>query len=188
MCVDHRAVDEHARDVADEQDPLGAEADGERRRRLVRVDVERAPRGERRDDRDPARGERVDDGRRRRRDGMPTSPSASTCVAARPIASPQSGTAAGPDRAQTSRVDLGQRLPHDLEHLRRRHPAPVDERGLDAAPLHLGGDLRPGPVHDHDVVALPARARALRGSRSATRPPSLRTTTAHVVYSALMRT
>ena len=54
----------HAGDVRDEQDALGAEADGERGRGLVGVHVQR-PGGERRDDGDQAGGERRLDGGRR---------------------------------------------------------------------------------------------------------------------------
>ena len=64
--------------VGDEDEPVGAEPDGERGGGLVAVHVQR-PAGERRDDRDAPGGERVDDRRRARHgSGSPTSPSSGT--------------------------------------------------------------------------------------------------------------
>ena len=54
------AVEKDARDVADEEDPLRAESDRERRGGLVGVHVE-GSRGERHDDRNPPRRERLTD-------------------------------------------------------------------------------------------------------------------------------
>ena len=85
-------------------------------------------------------------------------------------------------------MTVGERVADDFEHLGRRHAPPVDEGCLDPAPLHLGGDLRAGAVHDDDVV--PLRAERERGRRSLRRHPAaeLEHDPAHVVYSALIRT
>jgi hypothetical protein len=50
-----------------------------------------------------------------------------------------------------------------LEHLCRRHTAAADERRLDPTPLHFGCDLRPGTVHDDDVVPRRTQRPRLRG-------------------------
>jgi hypothetical protein len=73
-------------------EPIRADADGERGRGLVRVDVERAAR-ERRDNGYEPRLERT---------GLPTSPSSGSCTAGRPISSPASGSARSPIAAQTA--------------------------------------------------------------------------------------
>ena len=179
--LDHGALHQHAGDVADEDDPLGSEPDRERGCGLVGVDVERSDRaradGKRRDHGDAACSERLlDRGRAPTAVGSPTSPSASTCVACSPIASPKSGSASGPIAAQTSRVDLGEGAAHDVQHLGRRHAAPLDEGGRDPAALHLGRDLRAGSVHDDDVVPLLPQRERLAAAAAATRPPSLITT------------
>ena len=77
-----------------------------------------------------------------------------------------------PDRRADLAVHLGERRTNDLEHLGGRDAAAVDEGRRDAAPLHLGSDLRPCAVHDHDVVPGRAQRERLVGSR---RPqPALR--------------
>src|SRR5262249_1657335 len=47
-----------------------------------------------------------------------------------------------------------ERLAHDLERRRARHPPAADERDLQPAALHLRRDLRAGAVDDADLVAL----------------------------------
>ena len=103
--------------------------------------------------------------------GCPTRPSSGTCVRLRARSRrPRAATASGPIAAQTSAFTRGEAVAHDLEPLRRRHAPAVDELHLEAAPLHLVGDLRAGAVHDAD------RARRSRAGSRRRRPhrPSTR--------------
>ena len=186
--LDDDTVDQHARDVADEDDPLGAEPDCERGGRLVGVDVER-PLRERRDHRDPACRECLLDSGGRGRDRVADEPERVD------LGRPE------PDRVAEQRRAPGARSPRRPRALTAASEsrttsstsavvdaAPGDERGDDPASLHLRGDLRPGAVHDDDLVALRTQCERLR--RRCRRDPAaeLEHDPAHVVYSALIRT
>jgi hypothetical protein len=58
-----------------------------------------------------------------------------------------------PERIHEGAVDAGKRLAHDVQRLRRRHAPASDELDAQATPRHLVADLRPGAVHDADLVA-----------------------------------
>ena len=136
------------------------------------------PCGERRDDGDPAGGERVDD--RGRRGGRRVADEPERLDLRAPAGRSRrrtASTAAAPIAAQTSALTAASDSRTTSSTSARRHAPPVDERRCDPAPLHLGGDLRAGAVHDDDVVPRrrAGRARAAAAS-AATRPPSLRTT------------
>ena len=147
-----RAAEQEARDVGEEEDPLGAEPERERRGGLVGVDVQRACR-QRRDDRDQPGGERVLDrrraatgaARRRGRARAPASPRS-------PISSPKSGTASGPSAAQISALTAASECADDRERGGARHAPPADEGDVEPEPLHLGRDLRARAVDDADLV------------------------------------
>ena len=184
----HRAVHEHAGNVADEDDPLGAEADGERGGGLVGVDVERAL-GERRDDGDAACGQRILDCGRRGRDGVADEPER-----------------VDPVRTKTDLVaEQRHRVPSDRGADLRRSPRRATSRttsstsavvtrrpstnvGAIPLPLHLGRDLRACAVHDHDVVPGRAQRERLVGRHGGNPAAELEDDPAHVVYSALIRT
>ena len=177
---------EDAVHVGEEEDPLGAEADGERRRRLVGVHVQR-PAGERRDDRHEPEGERVLDGRGPR--GQRAADEAQIGHRLRLEPDLVAGEADGlrPDRSAHRRVDGGEALAHDRERLRRGDAAAADELHGEAAPLHLRGNLRAGSVDDADAPAV--RPQLVDGVRRAgrRRAPDLQHD-GHERYSALMRT
>ena len=92
------------------------------------------------------------------------------------------------DRAADVVVDRCERGPHDVQHLRCRHPPPVDEARVDSPALHLRRDLRPGPVDDDDIVSLHAQGDGLGRCGGGDAPTELDHDAAHVVYSALIRT
>ena len=190
--LDHGALHQDAGDVADEHDPLGAEPDRERGRGLVGVDVERSDRAradrERRHDGDAAGRERLLDRRRRRRRRMPDEPERLHLGRLQADLVAEERERGRPDRGADVAVDLGERGAHDLQHLARRHPPPVDEGRVDAAALHLGRDLRPGAVDDDDVVALLPQGERLGRRGGGDAPAELDHDAAHVVYSALIRT
>ena len=177
-------VEEHARDIAHEDDALCPEPERKRRRGLVGVDVER-PFGQRRDDRDPPCGQRIDDRRGRRRQRVADESELLDAPGGQPDL-----VTAEPDRARTDRsahfrVDCEERLRDDVEDVRCGDPPPGDERGLDSTTLHRGRDLRPGAVDDHDVATRIGDRRANGvGSDTTAQLHDDR----HVVYSALSLT
>ena len=178
------AVDEDARDVAHEDDPLGAEPDGERRGRLVGVDVERAF-GERRDHRHEPGVERLEHRGGRDGSGSPTRPSASTRAARSPISSPNSATAAGPIAAQTSALTAASdaRTTSSTSGVVTRRP----RTKAGAIPRRSISLLICGPAPCTTTVRRPASASAdcdRGGGDAAAELQDDR----HVVYSALSRT
>ena len=190
--LDHNASHQHARDVTDEHDPFGTEADCERRRSLVGVDVERPPADEpgrqRRDDRNPSGSERLLDCGRRRGSGVTDEPEILDLRGEQPDLVTEERNRRGADRGADLPVDLGERGANDLQHLGRGHAPPPDERRSDPPSLHLRRDLRPGTVDDDDLVAR-AMQRERLGCCPCRYPASkLEDDPAHVVYSALMRT
>ena len=168
---DDRAVEQDARDVADEEDSLRAEPDGERGGGLVGVDVQR-PLRERRDDRDPARRERGSTAAAAsaaaRRRARARAPAARRGRSRRPSARPRAA-----ERRAELRVDPRERLAHEHERGGARDAPAADE--LDASPAaHLRRDLRPGTVDDAHLVPSATSSRTRRGP-AATAPPILTT-------------
>ena len=86
--------------------------------------------------------------------GSPTMPSIGTCSARRPISSPKNGTAVSPIAAHSAALTSTIDSRDDLERLLARHAPAADELHLEPAPFHLGADLRPGSVHDDDLLGL----------------------------------
>ena len=132
--ADDTVVDVDAGDVGQEQDPVGAETDGQRGRRLVGVDVQRAGR-ERGDDRDQPFLQRGHDRRPARSgSGSPTSPSAGDLHGPEPDLVAHQPDARGPDRRAEGVVDRGERRrarPAVRRRLVTRRPA--DERRPEAS-------------------------------------------------------
>ncbi len=185
--LDHRAVHEHPGHVGDEQDPLCAVPDRESGGGLVGVDVQRA-RGERCDHRDATSGERRANLGGSGRLGVADQAERLHPARAQPDRVAPQRQRVRADRRADLRVDLGQRLADDLEHLGGGHAASVDEGRGEPATLDLGRDLRTGAVHhDHLVPLLPQLGRAAR-SVGGDPAAQLQHDHAHVVYSALMRT
>ena len=162
-------------DVGEEEQPVGAEADGERGRGLVGVDVQRPDR-ERRDDRDPARLERCATSARRLGGiGSPTRPSSGTGVASSPISSPKNGTARVADRRAERRVDARRatrgrsRCPAASSRAGRRRTRP----GCPRAPSRRGSA---GRRRGRRTPRARPRARGRASAESpATAPPTLTT-------------
>ena len=145
------ALQEHAGDVREEQQALGAEADREGCRRLVGIDVHRAV-GKRRDDGYPAGGQRVEDRLGRGRD---------RAAYVAQLGNPDGGEDAFRNRERSRTdgggdlgIDRGERLADDLEHGVARHAPAVDELDGDPATLELARDLGPRAVDHDDLVAL----------------------------------
>ena len=86
------------------------------------------------------------------------------------------------------RVDLGEALADDLEHLGRRYAPPADKAELEAAALHLLRDLRAGAVDDAHLIARSAQIRDRLGDAAGGGAAHFQHDDAHVRYSALMRT
>ena len=192
-CGRRRLVDKHARHVADEEDPLGTEPDGERGRRLVGVDVERAPSPARAASgattgsvrpRAPPRSAPGADGI-----GSPTSPSASTCVALEPdlvAEERRSPSARLRRRPRRSPRRVSSRTTSSTSAVVMRRPstksASIPRRSISAVIC--------GPAPWTTTTSWPFRAPARAPRRRLRRDPAaeLEHDPAHVVYSALMRT
>ena len=144
---DHRAAEQQAGHVGDEEDPLGAEADRERGRRPRRRSRSAAPpRAARRRGCGPRasasrsrRGGR-DAGRRPARARARAAPEADLVAEER--------QARGPIAAQTVALTAASDSRTTASASRRRDAAAADELDRQPAPLHLLGDLRPGAVDD----------------------------------------
>ena len=162
----HRTLEVDARDIGDEDDALCADARRDRRRGLVRVDVQRADR-DRRDDRNAPGSSCSTTASRRDGSGSPTRPRSASGVACRPISSPTQVNRRGAECGGELGPDGDQRRAHDGEGRWIREATTADEAHGDAARLQLRGDLRAGAVHDDDLVARP---RAARARRRASRP------------------
>ena len=91
---------QHTGDVGQERKAFGAEADGERRRSLVGIYVQR-PLGERRDDRDEPGCKRVEDRLGTARQRVADEAELGDVEGRSPISSPASPTARGPIAAQS---------------------------------------------------------------------------------------
>ena len=145
------AAEEEARDVCDEQEPLRTETDGEGRRRLVGVDVER-PRRERRDDGQEARAEHELDGRRTRRERRADEAELRDPHSFETDLVAEERHGERPDSRADRLVDGGERArgrpraPRRSSRAGPRRTAPRDR------PLELGRDLRAGAVDDADLV------------------------------------
>jgi hypothetical protein len=170
---------ENARDVREEDDPLRVESDGERRRRLVGVHVQRA-KGERCDDRDPAGSQRVEDGLGAARLGHSDVPELRHAGRAESDLVPGETDRAIPQQPADLAIDIEQRPAHDLERGPIGDAPAADERDGQACACHRGRDLRAAAVDDDCIVELAE----LRGAGD--RPSDLEDD--HVVYSALIRT
>ena len=147
------AAEEQAGNVRDEEEPLGAEADGERRGRLVRVHVQRAD-SERCDNRNQSGGKRLLDRRRARGKRRADESELGHLHRVEADLVAEEGHRPRPDRGADPGVDGGERVPHDGERLGARHAPSLDEADLEAGALELGRDLRPSAVDDADVVPL----------------------------------
>ena len=121
-----RTAEQQARNVGQEENPVGAEPDRERSRRLVGVDVQWAF-GKWRDDRDQRRLERLGDGSGRDGCASPTSPSLGTGVACEPDLVAEERTARGPSAAQISALTAANECADNLEPGRGRHSPAADE-------------------------------------------------------------
>ena len=107
--------------------------------------------------------------------GSPTRPSSGTGSARRPISSPSRPTARSPIASQrsafTARASAGRaRAPRGSSRAGRRRTRREPEA------LHLLGDLRPGAVHDADLVLVRELEDRGGAARRATAPPTLTTT------------
>ena len=140
-------------------DAIGLRADHVKALGLVGIDVQR-PGSKRSNDRNQPGCQRLLDGRRGRWRRVADKPESLDLLGAKPDCVAEERHCIGADRSTDRGVHLREGLAHDLQNLSGRHPATGDERRLDPAPLHLGGDLRTGTVDDDDIVALsPQRER-----------------------------
>ena len=187
---DDVSVDQHARHIGHEEDPLCPEAGGEGDRGLIGVDVERALR-QGGDDRDPALAEArssTSGGRLGQRIADEAELGNLRRLEADLVA--HQADARGPDRGAERRVDLGERLADDLERLRGRVAAAVDEANLEAALAASRAEIC-GPAPWTTTTSWPSAASSrIVAPRLLRRlaPPILSDDEAHVVYSALIRT
>ena len=78
---------------------------------------------------------------------------------------PSAPSARGADRRAERGVHGGERLAHDLERRAASSRAGRRRSDREPAPLHLRGDLRPGAVHDADLVLAAASSRTRRRVR-----------------------
>src|SRR5581483_7793368 len=146
------ALQDQPGDVGQEEDPLGGEADGERRGRLVGVDVQR-PGRQRRDDGDRAVLERRRDRRRPARQRVADQPELRHLPRAQPDLVPEQRQGARAERGAERGVHRGEGAADDREPLGGRHAAAVHELDGEPEPPHLLGDLRARAVHDDDARA-----------------------------------
>ena len=185
--MDQLAVAVDAGHVGEEVDPLRADAERERGRGLVGVDVQRAAR-ERRDDGDETGVERLEHRRRGGRQRAADEPELGHEHRLEPDLVTRERHRLRPDRRTDRGVHALEALADDLEPLRRRYTPTGDELHVEAAPLHLLGDLGAGAVDDAHPVSRGAQLRDRLGHAAGGRAADLQHDDAHVRYSALILT
>jgi hypothetical protein len=85
-------------------------------------------------------------------------------------------------------VDLFERLAYHHQRFGRRHAPAVHESDLDPSLCHLERDLRPGAVHDANLVPLIGQRERIGDRVAGDGAAELDHDSRHVVYSAFSRT
>jgi hypothetical protein len=181
------AVDEHARDVGDEHDPVGLETHRESTRSLVCIHVQGAD-GDGRDHRYASRSERFLDRCRPARERIAHEAQLGKRARLEPDVVAGEGQCSRAEGGGQLGPDGKQRLAYDREGRSARHAAAAHELDWYSASPKLGADLRPGAVNDDDLLARTDEAQGSRCRDGGNASAELDYDATHVVYSAFSRT